>query len=235
MKPTIIVMLFLLFLFNQTADAQFRDGQEKHNRGTYGLSGKVKQVKSYYYQTQEKFGKIVEKDLSKLFPRGIRKFDEKGNALEENEYNSEGALTESFTCKYDDKGNMIELNFFDHVEGQFRVIMKYDNKGNKIEVDSYDSKGSLLGKSMMKYDGRGNRIEINAYNPDGSLLRKMNKEEIEKSFKTQKNTPGYIAGIHRENTAEFDYDIEGNQIKQREYDNGVVSGLYIWVIEYYSK
>ena len=75
-----------------------------------------------------------------------RKYDEKGNQVEDNFYNSDGSLGARYIYKYDDKRNLVESNFYKS-DGSLGVrwIYKYDDKRkSKSKVDrKYKSDGSL--------------------------------------------------------------------------------------------
>lgn len=162
-----------------------------------GLKGKVKTVieitkDSFCINSQGNYiGNQVEIQGAKII------YDESGNILEKNGYNSEGNLDYKLVFNYDENGNKIEAicyNSFGHSFG--KTTYKYDKHGNMIKKNNYNSEGSLDDKSIYKYDMHGNMIEKNDYNSNGSL----------------------------DNKVTYKYDWKGNIIKGKLYDsNGLVS------------
>lgn len=105
-------------------------------------------LSEFSYEAKERFGKI-----------------EKGNRIRSNDFD--------FQIKYDDQGNRIEENGYNS-DGNlsFKYTYKYDDQGNRIEVNEYNSDGSIYGRCTYKYNEKGNRIEENEYDTDDSLSYK---------------------------------------------------------------
>ena len=108
MKKIILVILSVLCLASY---GQLEKKSEKKNDLTEeNLKGKVKSIKETTYKAVDKFGQIEKGDVLNNY---FNIYNEKGNKIEENWYNSDGRLHSKYTYKYDEKGNMIEENWYE--------------------------------------------------------------------------------------------------------------------------
>ena len=167
MKKIILVILSVLCLVSY---GQLEKKSEKKNDLTEeNLKGKVKSITENTYEAVDKFGQIEKGDVlvdsSAVYTDDghFKIYNEKGNKIEENYYNSNGSLIYKNTYKYDEKGNNIEEYHYDE-DGKFnyKYTYKYDEKGNNIEKNNYDSNGRLDSKYTYEYDKNNNwtqRIE----------------------------------------------------------------------------
>ncbi len=124
---TAMMKLFIIILsisFNATTK------EYEWNRGTINLNGNVKILEISSFDAEIYFDDIKK---GKSRKKVLCKYNEKGNLIENNDYNSDGSLYEKY-------------------------IYKYDSKGNLIEINSYKSDGSLREKNTYKYDSKGNKI-----------------------------------------------------------------------------
>ena len=82
-----------------------------------------------------------------------KKYDDKGNKVEESEYGSGGELIRRETNKYDEKGNMVEANYY-NLEGSLndKSTYKYefDNHGNWLK--RIESQGMIYRREYKYYD-----------------------------------------------------------------------------------
>jgi hypothetical protein len=146
--------------------AQSCSNEEAENDWTRDkLHGKVLSFSEFSYKAVDRFGNIEKGKRERAYTwkkDEQRKYDYKGNKIEENSYNSDGSLDSKWTYKYDDKGNQIELNSYNS-DGSLSIkwTYKYDDKGNKIEENSYNSDGSLISKwtFIYEFDKQGNWIK----------------------------------------------------------------------------
>ncbi|CEN52128.1 conserved exported hypothetical protein [Capnocytophaga canimorsus] len=136
MKKIILLVITAISLIGCNLNKENNDWKRDN------LKGKVKSVRETPYYVVEKFGEIQKGRIKSFITSYI--YNEQGNLIEANRYNSDGNLYGKWTYKY-------------------------DTNGNRIEANSYNSDGSLSGKTAFKYDTNGNRIEANRYNSDGSL------------------------------------------------------------------
>ncbi|MGA7720511.1 MAG: hypothetical protein WCA84_04965 [Ignavibacteriaceae bacterium] len=222
MKIKIILLSFLLLSFYQFALAQSIIYKYLTNLQNAGLLGHVKQIKNSCYAASEKFGEIVE-NRSKFYDGTISyKYDDKGNLIEIQNYDSVGSVGTKYLIKYDKIGNWIETNIY-NPDGSlyYKNIIKYDGKGNMVETNGYHSDGSLDIKIARKYDSKRNIIEIDWFNQDGYLFQKEVYKYDDKRygfkwdfFRIFQGTPGL--NTHKEGIAKLDR--KGNCIESECYD-----------------
>ena len=65
-------------------------------------------------------------------PSYFTTYNENGNKIENNYYNSDGSLGFKNTYKYDENGNNIEECRYEDGKIEYKITYKYDEKGNKI-------------------------------------------------------------------------------------------------------
>ena len=207
MKKIILAILSVLCLVSCNQSEKKNDLTEEN------LKGKVKSITENTYEAVDKFGQIEKGDVlvdsSAVYTDDghFKIYNEKGNKIEENYYNSNGSLIYKNTYKYDEKGNKIEENYYNSNGRLYsKTTYKYDEKGNIIEKNNYDS-NDLFNKTTYKYDEKGNTIEINNYNSDGRLDSKY--------------------------TYKYKYDKNNNWIQQVKYKNNKPIQITERIIEYY--
>ena len=169
-----------------------------------GLLGKVKSYREKVFKIDDSSGKIEKVELQEDV---FSKFNQVGNQIKKNLYNSDGSLNYKYTYKYNLRGNQIKKNLHAS-DGSLssKTTYKYDSKGNKIEENLYESDGSLHSKYNWKYDDRDN--------------------EIEEVYIGSKN-------IETITTNKYTYDSKDNWIKKIEYNNSFPKELTERTIEYY--
>ena len=207
MEKIILVILSVLYLVSCNQSEKKNDLTEEN------LKGKVKSITENTYEAVDKFGQIekgnVLVDSSAVYTDDgrFKIYNEKGNKIEENYYNSNGSLIYKNTYKYDEKGNKIEENYYNSNGRLYsKTTYKYDEKGNMIEDNFYDSDdGSLIYKNTYKYDEKGNNIEKNNYDSNGRL--------------DSKHT--------------YEYDKNNNWTQRIEYKNTIPHRITERIIEYY--
>ena len=137
MEKIILVILSVLCLVSCNQSEKKNDLTEEN------LKGKVKSITENTYEAVDKFGQIEKGDVlvdsSAVYTDDgrFKIYNEKGNKIEENYYNSNGSLI-------------------------YKTTYKYDEKGNNIEKNNYDSNGRLDSKYTYEYDKNNNwtqRIE----------------------------------------------------------------------------
>ncbi len=164
-------------------------GEKENDLDKKNLFGNVKSVKTLHFEATDKFGEIVkgereykryevsllnmfnDKGLlieridldSNLQSKSTYLYDDKGNRVESNRYDSAGSLDYKWTYLYDDKGNQVEANRYDSDGIDFKLTYLYDDKGNQVEFNMYDLDGSLDSKSTYLYDDKGNETESKRY------------------------------------------------------------------------
>ena len=106
MEKIILVILSVLCLVSCNQSEKKNDLTEEN------LKGKVKSIKETTYEAVDKFGQIEKGDIlvdsSAVYTDDgrFKIYNEKGNKIEENWYDSDGSLYEKHTYKYEyDKNN----------------------------------------------------------------------------------------------------------------------------------
>ena len=206
MKKIILVILSVLCLVSCNQSEKKNDLTEEN------LKGKVKSITENTYEAVDKFGQIEKGDIlvdsSAVYTDDghFKIYNEKGNKIEENYYNSNGSLIYKTTYKYDEKGNKIEENYYNSNGRLYsKTTYKYDEKGNKIEEYHYDEDGKFNYKYTYKYDEKGNNIEKNNYDSNGRLDSKYT----------------------------YEYDKNNNWTQRIEYKNTIPHRITERIIEYY--
>jgi hypothetical protein len=217
MKHTLtLLVLFVALIAQSCSNEKIENDWTRDN-----LQGKVLSYSEFSYEAENRFGNIEKgeryRPWSNEYDHQI-KYDEKGNKIEKNSYNSDGSLSSRYTYKYDEKGNKIEKNSYNS-DGSLssKDTHKYDEKGNKIEDNTYNFGGSLRFKGTHKYDEKGNKIEDNYYNSDGSLRSRYTYKYDEKGNKIEGNE--YYSDGSLRSRYTYKYDEKGNKIEENEYNS----------------
>ena len=234
MEKIILVILSVLCLVSCNQSEKKNDLTEEN------LKGKVKSIKETTYKAIEKFGQIEKGDVlvdsSAVYTDygRFKIYNEKGNKIEENRYNSDGSLYYKVTYKYDGKGNKIEVNHYDSNGSLIlKYTYKYDENGNKIEECWYNEDGSLIVKFTPKYDENGNMMEVNNYDSDGSLHKKFTYKYDEKGNKIEINNYNSDGRLDSKTTYKYEYDKNNNWTQRIEYKNTIPNSITERIIEYY--
>tara|TARA_B110000208_G_C11614417_1_gene374825 strand:- start:86 stop:781 length:696 start_codon:yes stop_codon:yes gene_type:complete len=148
MKDIIKVGLLLTLLLN----CSIVNSQNQNDRSISNLQlkGKIKSVKTSKWYVE---------------------YDYKGNQIKETNYNP----FYDIECKYlfDDKGNPIVAEWFNtYGQLEMRSVYKYDLKGNPIEEIKYNSNGEIVEIFTSKYDKERNLVEWCWLNSDRSISMK---------------------------------------------------------------
>ena len=133
--------------------------------------------------------------------------DEKGNNVE-NHYFTDGRLTGKEINQFDPNGNRIQTSLQYPLKREERIThYKYDSLNNNIETIVLNGSLIIESKIMARYDDRHNVVELVRYGIKGNV-----KERIR----------------HR-----YEYDEEGNWIKDITFVNKKPVSVRIRKIEYY--
>jgi len=167
---------------------------------TYKYDDKGREVESLITLSFQGFDGSVELRITK-------EYDQKGNVVEEKNYNNRNELSNRSIFTYDERGNKVKEIFInlDTNKSEEKNIYIYDKNNKKIEIQKYIS-DNLSEKSTIKYDERGNILE---------------KDIID--FIT--NTSFKIV---------YKNDKTGNPIEKVYYNNGILYMINEIEIEYYN-
>ena len=233
------ILIFLLYILSLTIilfSSCSTDDGVKNDLNEMNLNGKVKSIREYSYEAVEKFGEISKGNrISEISGSDeYILFNDKGNNIERNIYNSDGNLDKKWTYKYDDKGNKIEVNGYNS-DGSLdnKLTFNYDDKGNSIEVNVYNSDGSLNEKRTYKYDDKGNKIEENWYNSDSSLYMKWTYEYNDRGNMIEKNWYKSDGNLFSKTTYKHEYDKKNNWIKRIEFEKEIPKYILEREIKYF--
>ena len=129
------------------------------------ITNKVVITNKYDENGNRSGSEIILLDSAEEF-RGVRRYGQQGNLLEELNYSGE-YLLEKNIYKYDDKGNRVEWVGYDaDGKAEFKATDKYDEKGNRTEEAGYDADGKVTYKHTYKYDGKRNDRPVRSNSDD---------------------------------------------------------------------
>lgn len=223
------------------------------------LNGKVKSYTISEYKAENRFGKIERGRQKFSF---AAKFNDKGNQVEKNSFNSDGSLDYNCTYKYDDKGNKVKENCYNSdgslykwyiynyddkgnkiLEERFyksggvvrhtKLTRKYDEKGNQVEDNFYNSDGSLGARYIYKYDDKRNLVESNFYKSDGSLGVRWIYKYDDKRNRVESNRYKSDGSLDIKHTFKYEFDEIENWTKQIEFNKGTPILITERVFEYF--
>lgn len=151
--------------------------------------------------------------------RCVRKFDDRGNMVEETLYDGDNTIEKRRVCRYDDHGNMVKHTIYrgerDGIPDQYTFQYVYGEGGqvlerrefNKYRMLSkeviYDDCGRMTRRTTYDNDGKETLKECYVYDADGKLLEEHELCGEEPSKRVYK------------------YDCKGNQIYSYLDKNGI--------------
>ncbi|HUM46604.1 MAG TPA: hypothetical protein PLD84_06735 [Chitinophagales bacterium] len=110
-------------------------------------AGKVKSITEVVIET--KGGKEAETKKS------FQSFDERGNLLEEIEYDDYGKIKNHTTSEYNEQNLKVkETSFLPDGKTETVSIFAYDHEGNRISKTVMDKNGEVKSKKLYKYEYR---------------------------------------------------------------------------------
>ena len=131
MEKIILVILSVLCLVSCNQSEKKNDLTEEN------LKGKVKSIKETTYKAVDKFGQIEKGDVLNNY---FNIYNEKGNKIEDNSYDSDGNLSSKDTYEYDEKGNIIEKNRYNSngsLDEKYTYKYEYDKNNNWTQRIEY--------------------------------------------------------------------------------------------------
>ncbi len=227
----VLLMTFLISCMSKDINKEETDISEMK------LKGAVKSIGEYSYIAYEKFGKIIKGKRDREFFDSdfFIVFDEKGNKIEENSYDSDGKLFSKKLYKYDKKGNEIEQSMYTS-KGVLssRFVTKYNEDGNKIE-EKYSTdlnkykKIKLKWRNTFKYNEEGKIIEENRYEKGEELTNKIIYKYNDSGNLTEKNR--YDADGNPISKRIYSYDDQGNVVEYKVFEEGILDRRVIYKYE----
>ena len=154
----VFIALFLILSCNSQENNSITD-TTTFNTGS--LKGKVKSLKETIYEIDKNQNKTLfiteEERPYKVF------FDERGNVVENEQYDSEGKVFLKYINIYTYHNNIIKSKesycrgYLCMNEG--KTITKYNDKGLVIEITIYDDKGEVISNEKFQYDEKDKLIK----------------------------------------------------------------------------
>lgn len=142
-------------------------GNRIEQDGYYLRDGKEKRGPIEIYKWDDKGNKIEEdsywSNKDSLNYKAYFKYNEHGQEIEENILDDKGKSFLKMVRTYDDKGNPVAYERYNsHDSLESKSTFTYDEKGNEIENCTYKKDGALERKQTTKYDDMGN-IQLSEY------------------------------------------------------------------------
>lgn len=178
-------------------------------------NGSFQEKTKYEYKYDEN-GHQIEKRINdfngRLRTKYVYKYNSIGNMIEQDTYASDSSHYEKIKFKYNSYNNITEKAIYDP-DGSLNHKYKYnyeyfhDNSVREFEEKRFDSYGQLTNKFTKRNDSIGNVIETIEYYSDS-------KETIKHTFN-------------------YDYDFQGNWIKEIKLEGKEPTTITEREIEYY--
>jgi len=162
----------------------------------YDKEGKAQSKITYEYNDKgdeiRRITSVIKNNILKIAEERVYryKYDEKGNKIEKDYYNSGGHLLEKIVYEYDDEGNEARRICYDgYGNKKWRIIFRYDENNNIEEIEEiyrwektlqkYDKDGSSVKNVFSSggllyeifYNPNGKMIEKKQYDPSGKVIR----------------------------------------------------------------
>ncbi len=141
----------------------------------------------------------------------------KGNKIEEKDFDSEGNPMSKQTFVYDMHGNMTEEDNYGTEGTEYtspkKKIYTYNSQNKKATEEIYNDKGKMWLKRSYEYDAKGNMVK------ETKWVKEYEKENTSAST-YEYDTNGNCTGSNGKPEAKFEYDAQGNWIKCTSLQNG---------------
>lgn|GEM_PF-2081337 len=182
--------------------------------------------------TYDRHGHVLENDGSYLPQEDGTlelEYDEDGNIIKSNWYDSDGSLQRTNTFRYDSCGNVIEIAtsmstyWIGHTDGNGKLIIEYDSSGNVLKQSTYSTDNDLTGFTVNTYDGMGNLTERVSYDFEGVATSRKAHSYDDKGNRIETSSYGRKGQLTWKTVNV--YDDHGNLIESRGYEpDGSLAG-----------
>lgn len=185
MKLKIVHLIFVFLLFFTNIECK-----EKSDLQNWNYKGNVKSSRLIFYEIEEEENENLE-EMKEWFDEVEYTFNEQGNILKFNRFNSDGSLN----------GKSITI---------------YDSLNIKIESKFFNSKGELTNQNSFRYDMNGNLTNLITYNPDGSISfqKKFSYDDFGNNIEDI-----VFRETYGKSKYEYKYDTLGNVIESIWFDS----------------
>jgi hypothetical protein len=147
MKKIIVLTLLIPCIYSCLDNKKVKNSLAEKN-----LKGNVSFVEKVTYAAEHKFGEIQNGILKSKY---TYKYDEKGNNIEGNWYDSDGSLEYKYTFEHDDKGNEIEMKDYNSdgsLDYKQTFDYEYDKSDNWIKKVSFNNgKPETVKERLIEY------------------------------------------------------------------------------------
>jgi len=140
-------------------------------------SAQIKSIMESVHDPIEEDGKVnYVKEIAQDSVLNRWVFDKKGRIINEEEYNSRGALISQSLYSYNQRGHLIETNVYHYKNLYRKSINKFDAEGRLIETQMVDSHNEIKEKKSISFDDKGYRMERNYSSIGANLV--LDQEQI---------------------------------------------------------
>jgi hypothetical protein len=162
MKVYKVILYFsFLSMLASGCSGQVKLKSEEQKQRELLLKNKIQKVGEYYTAVQ--LG-VKQNEIIKQ----VRHFNEKGLAVKETVFNSEGKEDLVITYSYDANNNLILANALNKDSSiLFRETSGYDKNNNREEFYHYLPDGTFKYKNIAAYDNKNRMTELSWYWPSG--------------------------------------------------------------------
>lgn len=184
-----------------------------YNQNGYIASTEAGNIQSKYHYNHNHLLTDIE---TEYFQNGSKvkwvlsryQYDQKGNQVEEKTFGIDGVLSSKTLNTFDSNNRLIEAKTFG-ANDILLMVSNFDTQGIRTTTTTYDMNGQVISTSEIKNDDNGNIVYI----------------------KTLSN----VNGIRNENivTYTYQYDTQGNWIRQTQNSNGIEVIIIKREITYY--
>jgi len=211
-----------IFLYNCSGDF----ANEKNDLEQMNIYGRVKSIKEFSYEAQDKFGEISKGNRaninysSKLLGLCV---SVEGSEMAEIRHPAWLTMPENCVRLFNDKGNLTEISYY-ALNGNLtaKSIYKYDSKGNKIELISFNSEGDIKGKIKYLYDDNSHIIEEVRYDLNGIIDFKFSYlyDNMGNKIEVNETSNSFFGGYYETKCSiEYKFDRKGNIIEKIEFNS----------------
>lgn len=161
-----------------------------------GYSQSTKKVKNFRIKsTTEWITMFNDNEKSEQRKDVYIAFDKDGNTIEKTEYNKDGSIKKREISKYDNKGNLLEESNYEAKHDKEnkdsynkKVSYKYNTNNDKTEENVFDSEGKLIKKTVYTYNRNGDKSAEVTMDSSGKVLKKAIYTYDSKGLKSEKKT-----------------------------------------------
>jgi hypothetical protein len=199
-------MKFLLSVFLLLVAASLLSAQSRSSREEWQLRGSVRTIRVEASRT-DRHGV-----MGPRVPVQTLVFDEKGNVLHQDLYESDGSLKRKlgWGYVYDDQGRETKTYFY-NAEGALTNtgVSVYDNKGRRTETTQINPNGSVNHIQAFFYDEKSNNVREAHRNENGSPRNAITRRYDANGRVTEEIFIYSNGALHHRNV--LTYDARGNQ------------------------